>query len=333
MNWFKWPWFLTAMLLLPWLAWRFRQSRNRTPALSFPRVADVALLPRTLRQRWIHFPNGLRLIALALLIAAGAGPLWNQKPTRQITSSIGIQMLVDRSGSMANSDMIYEGRRQSRLEVVKRVSHDFIFGNGHALRGRPSDMVGLIAFAAVPITLCPLTLTHELLQPALNSLRVAEGEQDGTAIGDAVALAAARFELAERRQAGRFKSKVIILITDGENNLGARSTAEAAALASQWGVRVYAIAIRPSAANGDYEQQVVSDLEILSYETKGAVRVASDGSALQTIYAEIDHLEKSDVSVVTIESKWGAVTLLLLAALTLLTVELLMQQTWLRSIP
>jgi Ca-activated chloride channel family protein len=338
-SWFKWPWALAAMLLLPWLAWRFRRFRNRTPAIVFPRGADVALMPRTLRHRWIHLPRGLRLIALALLIAASAGPLWDQKPTRQIANSIGIQLLVDHSGSMANVDMLYEGRLQSRLDVVKSVSHDFIlgtgrdlFGNASELRGRPSDMIGLIAFAADPITLCPLTLTHEQLQPPLNSLRIVEGEQDGTAIGDAVALAAARFELLAGGQ-DHLKSKVIILITDGENNLGARSLEEAAALAHQWGVRIYAIAIRPSTTHGDYEQQVVGDLETLSGETNGTARVASDGSALRSIYAEIDRLERSDVSVRTVDSKWGAFTVLVLAALSLLALELLLQQTWLRRIP
>ena len=336
---FKWPWALAATLLLPWLVWRFRRFRNRTPAIVFPHVADVASMSRTLRQRWIHLPNTLRLIALALLITAGAGPVWDQKPARQIANSIGIQMLVDHSGSMANVDMLYEGRQQSRLDVVKSISHDFIFGTGRGLvgktselQGRPSDMIGLIAFAADPITLCPLTLTHEQLQPPLNSLRIVEGEQDGTAIGDAVALAAARFELLGRDQ-NHLKSKVIILITDGENNLGARSVEEAAALAHQWGVRVYAIGVRPSTTHGGYEQQVVGDLETLSTETNGMARVASDGSALRSIYAEIDRLEKSDVNVVKIESKWTAFSVLVLAALSLLAFESLLQQTWLRKIP
>jgi len=296
-------------------------------------------MPRTLRQRWIYLPNTLRLIALALLVFASAGPVWDQKPARQIASSIGIQMLVDHSGSMANVDMLYEGRQQSRLDVVKQISHDFIFGTGRRLvgnrselQGRPSDMIGLIAFAADPITLCPLTLTHEQLQPPLNSLHIVEGEQDGTAIGDAVALAAARFELLGRQQ-DHLKSKVIILITDGENNLGARSVEEAASLAHQWGVRVYAIAIRPTSTRGDYDQQVVGDLETLSTETNGRARVASDGSALRSIYEEIDRLEKSDVSVAKIDTQWETFAILVLAALSLLALESLLQQTWLRRIP
>jgi hypothetical protein len=149
MNWFKWPWALTAILLLPYVAWRLRGFRHHTPAILFPRVADDA--PRSLRQRWIQLPNILRLIALAVLIAAGAGPVWDQRPSRQIANSIGIQILVDRSSSMASADMIYEGRQQSRLDVVKRISHDFIFGEGHDLRGVVGMLPGSCAAIAVVI--------------------------------------------------------------------------------------------------------------------------------------------------------------------------------------
>jgi len=108
---------------------------------------------------------------------------------------------------------------------------------------------------------------------------------------------------------------------------------EAAALAHQWGVRIYAIAIRPSTTRSSYEQQVVEDLETLSAETNGMARVASDGSALRSIYEEIDRLEKSDVSVVKIDTRWEAFAALVLAALSLLALEVLLQQTWLRRIP
>jgi len=330
MNWFRWPWVLMAMIALPYLGWRLRKFRHRTPAILFPGVLDE--VPRSRRERWIQLPNILRLIALACLIAAGAGPAWDQRPSRQVAKSIGIQILVDRSSSMASDDMIYEGREQTRLDVVKRISHDFIFGAGRELRGRPSDMIGLIAFAADPVTLCPLTLSHELLQPALNSLRTVTGEQDGTDIGDAVALAAARFKLAEQERSGGLQSKVVILLTDGENNLGARSVVEAAELAHQWGVRIYTITIRPSAkdAPGD---QAVGAMELLSLETNGASRVASDGEALRSIYSEINRLEKSDVDVVKFGGDSEVFTVLVMAALGLLMAEMVLGQTWLRRIP
>jgi len=326
-NWFKWPWVLSAALGLPYFFWRFRY---RAPAALFPRAFEDT--PRSPRQRWIQLPNTLRFLALLLLMIAAAGPAWDRKPTRQIASSIGIQILLDRSSSMEIDDMLYEGRRQSRLDVVKRISHDFIFGDGRDLPGRPSDMIGLIAFAADPVTLCPLTLTHDLLQPALVSIRAAEGDQDGTAIGDAVTLAAARFELTGREHGGSLKSKVIILLTDGENNLGSRSVSEAASLAQQWGVRVYAIAIRPM-KEGDVAQLEMGELELLSLETKGMARVATDGSALRSIYSDIARLEKSNVSVMKTETNWKVFSILVFSAFAMLAAELFLNQTWLRRIP
>jgi Ca-activated chloride channel homolog len=327
MNWFKWPWVLSAALLLPYLAWRFR---NRAATILFPQLAD--LLPRSMRQRWIQLPRALRYFALVLLIVAGAGPAWDKRPTIEVTSSIGIQILLDRSSSMEIDDMLYEGRQQSRLEVVKKISRDFIFGDGHDLPGRPSDMIGLIAFAADPITLCPLTLTHDLLLPALATVRAAEGDQDGTAIGDAVALAAARFELADRDQDSHLKSKIIILLTDGENNLGSRSVSEAATLAHQWGVRVYAIAIRP-ANEGNFAQLEVGELELLSLESGGIARVATDGSALRAIYSDIARLEKSDVNVMKTGTNWRVFSILVFASFAMLAMEVVLNQTWLRRFP
>jgi Ca-activated chloride channel family protein len=326
MNWFKWPWVLSATLVLPYLIWRFRQ---RSAAIPFP--GEARRFPQSLRQKWIKLPNILRYLALMLLIAAGAGPAWDQK-ARQTSSGIGIQILMDRSGSMKIDDMLYEGRLQSRLDVVNKISRDFIFGNGHDLSGRPSDMIGLIAFAADPVTLCPLTLTHDVLQPALASIHAAEGDQDGTAIGDAVALAAARFELADRGKSSRLKSKVIILLTDGENNLGTRSVSEAAALAQQWGVRVYAIAIRPM-KEGGLSQLEVGELELLAQETNGIARVATDGSALRAIYSDVARLEKSDVSTRKIDPNWKVFSIFVFSALTMLLAEVFLNQTWLRRIP
>ena len=103
-------------------------------------------------------------------------------------------------------------------------------------------------------------------------------------------------------------------------------------LAHQWGVRVYSIAIRPT-TQGDFEQQVVGELELLSLETNGVASVATDGSVLRSIYSEIDHLEKSDMDVVKLESNWGAFTVLVFAAFAMLAAEVLLNQTWLRRIP
>jgi len=330
---FEWPWVLTALLLLPPLAWRSRTHSAARAAVPFPRAADAARLPRSRRQKWIYLPVTLRILALAILVIALARPQWGARRIRNISRSIGIQVVIDRSGSMSATDMFYEGRRRSRLEVVERVSEQFIFGNGAELQGRPSDMVGLIAFAVFPSTLCPLTLAHEHLRPVLYSVRVAEGFENGTAIGDAVALAAARFQATEAAAGGQFKSKAIILLTDGENNSGARTVVEAAGLARKWGVRVYAIAIRPPAARDEYDEMVQYSLHALAEETNGAAYSVRDGSELRSIYRRIDQLERNEVQVSKLVEGRDGFFAMACMALGLLLGEMVLLQTWLRRIP
>ncbi len=330
---FEWPWALTALLLLPLPAWRYRSRNAARPAIPFPRARDAARLPRSRRQSWIHLPAILRMVALAVLIVALARPHWGARRVRDISRSIGIQVVIDRSGSMSATDLMYEGRRRSRLEVVKRVSEEFIFGNGADLKGRPSDMVGLIAFAVFPSTLCPLTLAHEHLRPVLYSVEVASGIENGTAVGDAVALAAARFQATESAAGGQFKSKAIILLTDGENNSGARTVGEAGDLARQWGVRVYAIAIRPFTAADEYDQMVQYGLHALAAETNGAAYTVRDGSELRAIYARIDQLERNEVQVSKLVEGRDGFFPMACTALGLLLSEALLLQTWLRRVP
>lgn len=329
---FEWPWILLALAAIPLLARRYWSNRAVRAAVRMPH-APGARVPRTIRQEWIHLPAALRIVALAVLIVAMARPHWGARRVRDITRSIGIQVLMDHSGSMEAKDLMFEGKLHTRLDVVKRLTEDFIFGNGHELKGRPSDMVGLIAFAAYPITLCPLTLTHEQITPPLRSLQPARGLNNGTAIGDAVALAAARFQKAESEAGGQFKSKAIILLTDGENNSGARTVEEAARLTRQWGVRVYAIGIRPRSEGDEYDRFVRYSLETLARETQGIARIVTEGGGLQAIYAQIDRLEPSEINVARYVDRRDLFRVLALAGLCLLAMEVVLSQTWLRRAP
>jgi Ca-activated chloride channel family protein len=329
---FEWPWVLLALLAMPVVAVRYWQQWRRRPAVRIPRAPGVRI-PRTVRQDFVHLPAFLRIAVLAILIVALARPHWGARRVRDITRSIGIQMLLDHSGSMESKDLLFEGASHTRLDVVKILTIDFIFGNGHELKGRPSDMAGLIAFAATPETLCPLTLTHEQFTPLLRSLEPARGLNNGTAIGDAVALAAARFAKAESEAGGQFKSKVIILLTDGENNCGARTVDEAAELARKWGVRVYAIGIRPGNPDARYDNYVRYGLDTLARQTGGISRVVRDGAGLQAIYGEIDRLERSEINVTRFVEKYDLFRILALAALALLAAEVALGQMWLRRVP
>jgi Ca-activated chloride channel family protein len=330
---FEWPWAFAALLLLPLVAWRNR--RLRTPAVVF----NGAILPaRSRRQRFLWIPTALRCLALALLIAAVARPQRGARLSRDITKSIAIQILIDRSGSMQHTDMVFRGRRATRLFTVTMLSRRFIFGdrsviNNSGLQGRPSDMVGLIEFAGDPITLSPLTLDHTRLSTLIERIEPARPDEDGTAIGDAVALAAARFHEAEAAAGAQLKSKIIVLLTDGENNMGARTPADAAALAKKWGVRIYAIGIRPRTSNSRYDEMMESGLDTLAEETGGIARMVADADALTDVYREIDRLEPTEVHPPKLSGGFPAFESLAVLALALLLLEVLLNQTWLRRIP
>jgi Ca-activated chloride channel homolog len=326
---FEWPWALSALLLLPLLAWR--QRRLTPPTLVFNRTAT---LPASPRQRFLRLPAALRFVALALLIVAVARPQLGAKPVRDISRSIAIQVLIDRSSSMRHTDFLYGRGAATRLDAVKALSLQFIFGNRNDLKGRSSDMIGLIEFAGDPITLSPLTLSHDHLHSLIESIQPASGDEDGTAIGDAVALAAARFKEAETTAGAQLKSKVIVLLTDGQNNMGVRTPAQAAALAKQWGVRVYAIGILPGGvADSRYDRMIETGLDELGEETGGLSRMVESGAALVDVYKEIDRLEPAEVKTARYTGGTAWFGTLALAALCLVAMESVISQTWLRRAP
>ncbi len=202
---FEWPWVLLLLAAVPWLARRSRAGR----ALVFNRLAPE--LPRSRRERWLRLPAWLRGAALAFLVIALAGPRREGRRVRDVANTIAVQLAVDCSGSMAGRDMRYQGRTLSRIEVVREVTRAFLFGDGE-LKGRPDDMIGVVSFAEEPVTLCPLTLDHEQLRPVLDGLRIAQ-RAGGTALGDALAVAAARIRQAETTSGEAFRGKVVILVT------------------------------------------------------------------------------------------------------------------------
>lgn len=325
---FEWPWAFLALLLLPLLYWRSR--RAPLPAVPFN---GAPLEVRSRRQCFLWLPSALRCLALVGLIACLARPQQGARFEREATRGIAIQLLIDRSGSMQHADMIYAGRRATRLFTVTALSRQFIFGGAYGLKGRPNDIIGLVQFAADPITLCPLTLEHGRLAGLIDLIQPAREDEDGTAIGDAVTLAAARFKESEAAAGGPFKSKVIVLLTDGENNMGARSPYEAAAIAKQWGVRIYAIGIRPYSSGSRYDQLMETTLESLAETTGGMARMVADGAALQDVYRQIDRLEPTQIRPPKLTGGHPAFEWLAAAALALLAAQVLLEQTWLRRTP
>jgi Ca-activated chloride channel family protein len=268
----------------------------------------------------------LRAAAVALLIVALAGPRAHGRRVRDISNTIALNFALDCSGSMNAKDMEYQGRTMSRIDTVREVSRAFVFGDAE-LTGRPDDMIGVVSFAEEPVTLCPLTLDRDKLRPVLGGLHIAQ-RADGTAIGDALAVAAARIRQTESSSGEAFRGKAVILITDGENNSGARLPIEAARMARSWGVRVYAIGIRPSDTN-----LVSAELEAIAKATGGVARMAGSGDALRDVYREIDKLERAQRSIPRFSGGWEWIYGLAGGALLLLAAEVALAQTWLRRIP
>ena len=248
---FESPWMFALVVVVALLV-VYRLFRGKGASLRFSSTAHVKGTGRSLRQRLLWAPLGLRTAALVLLIAAIARPQEGKEIVRDVSEGIAIEMVLDRSGSM-QAEMEYEGERLNRLEVVKRVFEEFVTGKGRGPPGRPDDLIGMITFARYADTVCPLTLAHGALLRFIDSVKlVTQRNEDGTAIGDAVALGAARLVEAEetlKAQVGKqddaykIKSKVMILLTDGQNNAGKRSPLQAAETAKEWGIKIYAIGI------------------------------------------------------------------------------------------
>ncbi|RJP90890.1 MAG: VWA domain-containing protein [Desulfobacteraceae bacterium] len=346
------PW---ALLLLIVIAAAFFLKRlvHKTGTVRFSDVNHAGASGISMRQQLLILPQVLRGAALVCLVVALARPQTGIEKVRDVSEGIAIQMVVDRSGSMG-AEMTYQGTQMTRLDVVKKVFLDFALGNGADLPGRPDDQIGMIAYARYPDTVCPLTLAHDTLPRFVDNTKlVSQKPEDGTAIGDALALAAARLQTAEESLekqkkeipgAYKIKSKIIILLTDGQNNTGKRTPLEAAELAAKWGIRVYTIAIGGGdsatirtplgvfAVPGGSEADVAT-LKMIADKTGGVFREAEDDGSLSGVYQEIDRLEKSEIQALRyVDYKEGFLPFALLA-LALIAGEILLSCTVFRRLP
>ena len=263
--------------------------------------------------------------------------------------------------------MSYDGQKLNRLEVVKRVLADFIQGDRKMFGGRSGDLIGLVTFAKYADTICPLILSHDVLEEMLKQTQLVRIEsEDGTAIGDAIALAAARLRKAEeeivrrRSQLGlteetllagpdseafRIKSKAIILLTDGRNNTGSYNPRQAAALAKEWGITIYTIGIGSDQAFrvmhtllGPIKMPSRDDLDegllkTIAQDTGGFYGRADDAAALRQIIAEINEKEKTEVKAMQYTQYAEKFRWLAYPALVVLLLEILGSCTIFRKIP
>jgi len=330
-----------AALALVVLLVYFELKKKRRGALRYSSTEILTSIPRSRRLRVVQLPLVLRSLSLVMLVVALARPQRGQDPVRNVTRGVAIQMVVDRSGSMRTA-MQYRGESVSRLDVVKSVFSKFVEGDDRELGGRPDDLIGVITFAGYADTISPLTHSHDALKSLLDELEiVSDFNKDGTAIGDAIALGAARLKSAEEemefaRRMGevfQIKSKILILLTDGEQNAGTRSPEQAAALAREWGIKIYTIGIVPDTGKGPYDFDSSELLARIAESTGGIFRVANDEHSLRAVYEEIDNLEKTEIESLQYLTYKEYFFPFALGALMLLVLELVISKTVLRRLP
>lgn len=330
------PWWLVLLPLLIVVAVRLRR-RATAATLRYPALAALAKVAGSGmggRSRWRWLPGALRLAAAGCLIGALARPQGGLAESRVFTEGIDVMLAVDISSSMLAEDFTLDGERVNRLAAVKAVVADFISRRGGG------DRIGLILFAARPYTQCPLTLDHGWLQRNLERAEVGMIE-DGTAVGSALATAVGRLEASEA------KSKIIILLTDGQNNAGKVRPQTAAEAAKALGYRVYTIGAgtrgmapyptRDFFGNPSYRPiQVDIDeatLREIATATGGRYFRATDTARLKEIYAEIDALEKTQHAGLHYKEYRELYPWLLIPGIVMLAGEAILSRTVLRVLP
>ncbi len=350
------PWYLLLLLLLPILAWMLLAPRRRG-AVRFSSLKLAGQLTPTVRQRLAWLPAALTLAAILFAIVGLARPREGRQQTVSQSEGIAIEMVVDRSGSMQAMDFKIAGEHVDRLTAIKKVAGKFVMGE-EELDGRFNDLVGLITFAGYADGVTPPTLDHTYLVAQLNQAQIVTSRsEDGTAIGDAMSLAVEKLNALDARQAEKVKSKVIILLTDGENNAGTLEPIQAAELAQSMGIKVYTIGVgtkgeAPVPVTDIFGRQQVQWMQVNIDEdtlqkvaelTGGKYFRATDTDSLEKIYDEIDQLEKTKVEAthyvdyreLAISSyRAGSIVVppMLLIAFILLLARIVLEQTWLREL-
>jgi len=330
---FAHPYFLLLLLLLPLVAW-LKGRRGQPPAFLYSAVRLVEGLTRARRSRAGAFLAALRWLVLAAFIIALAQPRLMKSATTVKASGVDIVVALDMSGSMISEDFVVRGGRVNRFNMARAVLKQFI-------DQRPNDRIGLVVFAVQAFIATPLTLDHDFLQENLDRLEIGTINADQTAIGDALSTALNR--LRELKS----KSKIVILMTDGQNNAGKVDPLTAAEAAQALGAKVYTVGIgtrglapMPVFMNGQkvgYRQMPVdideNTLQKIADKTGGKYYRADNAERFQQIYAEIDQLEKTE-AVINIFAQFDELFPWLVSfGLALLLVEVALGQTVFRRLP
>lgn len=308
------PNLLWLLVLLPLAAWPWfgrRRGQRHPLAQAMPAAAGRLLAYRGL--------PALGLAGLACLVVAWAGPRSPETGQDEPRSGVGVMMVLDRSGSMGSPVGIFDDH--SRLDLVKDAFSRFV-------DRRPHDLIGLIAFARYPETLAPLSAAPDTLKEYLDAIDLAQDDEDGTAIGDALALAVARLKAA----GPELKSRVVVLLTDGLSNAGAVAPMEAARQAAAAGVRIYAIGFGAQGYRANADDSDPNTLAAMAKLSGGQFYGADSAQGLERVCAQIDALEKAPLKAPSRQryrEHYGAFAL---AGLLLVLLEQTLALTWLRRL-
>lgn len=291
---FAQPWAFLLLLLIPlMLLVQWRMRRRSAPALRLTTTSGLAHIKPGLRTRLRPILHVLRIIAMVALIIALARPQSSSVSENVESEGIDIVLSMDVSGSMLAEDL-----KPNRIEAAKRVAADFV-------NSRIGDRIGLVVFSGESFTQCPVTIDHRVLLEQINEVKSGM-LVDGTAIGDGLATAI------DRVRNAKGKSKVVILITDGENNSGRVGPELALEIAKTYKVRVYTIGAGTSRGQAPYPVQTPGGgttiqmvpvkidetlLKKIASETGGKYYRANDERSLRRIYEDIDKLEKTKVEI------------------------------------
>ena len=325
---FAQPYFFWLLGLIPlMILFYFFYLRKKTSQITYSGLAAFTGIQQSLRQQFQLLPLILKMLAFALAVVALARPQSTSSGQNVTTEGIDIIMALDISSSMLAEDL-----KPNRIEAAKKVAEDFI-------ESRPNDRIGLVVFGGESFTQCPLTTDHSVLKNLF--IGIQSGMlADGTAIGEGLATAVNRIRKSTA------KSKVIILLTDGVNNIGAIAPETAGEIAKTFGIRVYTIGVgtrgmapypfkTPFGIQYQNMEVQIDEkvLQQIANETDGKYFRATNTAKLKEIYESIDKLEKTKIDVTEFRKHteefypWAIVALLLLIA------DIVLRYTIFKSIP
>lgn len=320
------------LLLIPYVVWFLLYRKDGEPTLRMSDTYPYAYAPKSWRVRIMWLPGVLRILTFVMIIIVLARPQTHNSWGKKTVEGIDIMLAMDVSTSMLAEDL-----KPNRLEAAKSVAAEFI-------SGRPDDNIGLSIFAGESFTQCPMTVDHksllDLLQNVQTDIAATGIIQDGTAIGMGLANSVARLK------DSKAKSKVVILLTDGINNMGDIPPMTAAEIAKSLGIRVYTIAVGSNNV-APYPQIVAGTVQYVNLradvdtktlrniadQTGGNFYRATNTGELKKIYNDIDKLEKTKMDVKKFSKRYEAYQPFALIAVLSLLLELLLRFTVLRRVP